>query len=102
MINCFQADAEKVENSLVLGLPVVVFCLSNILFSGIFLFFLNWQLAVLSCIGLTFCAITPANIARRATKEGYQLRQKEGRIASVIEENLLSRSVVKIFGLEQV
>lgn len=101
IINCFQADAEKVENSLVLGLPVVVFCLSNILFSGIFLFSLNWQLAVLSCIGLTFCAITPLNIARRATKQGYHLRQKEGHIASVIEENLLSQSVVKIFGLEK-
>ncbi|MEG4515584.1 MULTISPECIES: ABC transporter ATP-binding protein [unclassified Microcoleus] len=101
IINCFQADAEKVENSFILGLPVVIFCLSNILFSVIFLFSLNWQLAVLSCIGLTFCAIAPANVARRATKEGYHLRQKEGHIASVIEENLLSQPVVKIFGLEK-
>ncbi|MEG4334871.1 MULTISPECIES: ABC transporter ATP-binding protein [unclassified Microcoleus] len=101
IINCFQADAEKVENSFILGLPVVIFCLSNILFSVIFLFSLNWQLAVISCIGLTFCAIAPANVARRATKEGYHLRQKEGHIASVIEENLLSQPVVKIFGLEK-
>jgi ATP-binding cassette subfamily B protein len=75
--------------------------LSNILFSVIFLFSLNWQLAVLSCIGLTVCIIAPTGIVRRATKAGYHLRQKEGNIASVVEENILSQSVVKMFGLEK-
>ncbi|MFM6369728.1 MAG: ABC transporter transmembrane domain-containing protein, partial [Dolichospermum sp.] len=31
---------------------------------------------------------------------GYELREKEGYIASVIEENILSQPVIKIFGLE--
>jgi ATP-binding cassette subfamily B protein len=100
IVNCFLADVEKVENSLIFGL-IVILELSTILFSTIFLFSLNWQLAILSCIGLTFCIIAPDKIAQRATSYGYHLRQKEGHIASVVEENILSQSVVKLFGLSQ-
>ncbi|MDF5727790.1 MAG: ABC transporter ATP-binding protein [Rhizonema sp. PD38] len=100
IVNCFLADTEKLENSLSFGLSIVVLDLSNILFSAIFMFSLNWQLAVLSCIGLTFCTIAPAKIGRIATEESYGLRQKEGQIASVVEENILLQSVVKIFGLQ--
>ena len=102
IVNCLIADTQKVENGLItMGLTVVILELCNLLFSTIFLFFLNWQLAVLSCIGLTVCTIAPAKIASIATNAGYKLLQKEGEIASVVEENILSQTVVKIFGLEK-
>ncbi|MEG4113934.1 MULTISPECIES: ABC transporter ATP-binding protein [unclassified Microcoleus] len=101
IVNCLIADVQKVENGVItMGLTVVVLELSNFLFSLVFLFFLNWQLALLSLIGLTLCTIAPAKIACLATEVGYKLLQKEGQIASVIEENILSQTVVKIFGLE--
>ena len=101
IVNCLIADAQKVENGVItMGLTVVVLELCNLLFSILFLFFLNWQLALLSLIGLTICTIAPAKIASMATEVGYKLLQKEGQIASVVEENILSQTVVKIFGLE--
>ncbi|MCC3503540.1 MAG: ABC transporter ATP-binding protein [Microcoleus sp. PH2017_19_SFW_U_A] len=101
IVNCLIADVQKVENGVItMGLTVVVLQLSNFLFSMVFLFLLNWQLALLSLIGLTICTIAPAKIASLATEVGYKLLQKEGQIASVIEENILSQTVVKIFGLE--
>ncbi|MCT7978956.1 ABC transporter ATP-binding protein [Laspinema olomoucense] len=101
IVNCLIADVQKVENGVItMGLTVVVLELSNFLFSLAFLFLLNWQLALLSLIGLTLCTIAPIKIASLATEVGYKLLQKEGQIASVIEENILSQTVVKIFGLE--
>ena len=101
IVNCLIADVQKVENGVItMGLTVVVLELSNFLFSLVFLFLLNWQLALISLIGLTLCTIAPAKIASLATDAGYQLLQKEGKIASVVEENILSQTVVKIFGLE--
>ncbi|MEZ2276043.1 MAG: ABC transporter ATP-binding protein [Microcoleus sp.] len=101
IVNCLIADVQKVENGVItMGLTVVVLELSNFLFSMVFLFFLNWQLALLSLIGLTICTLAPAKIASLATEVGYKLLQKEGQIASVVEENILSQTVVKIFGLE--
>lgn len=101
IVNCLIADVQKVENGVItMGLTVVVLELSNFLFSLVFLFLLNWQLALLSLIGLTLCTIAPAKIASLATEVGYKLLQKEGQIASVVEENILSQTVVKLFGLE--
>lgn len=101
IVKCLMSDVQKVENGVItMGLTVVILVLCNLLFSIIFLFLLNWQLALLSLIGLTLCAIAPAKIASLATNAGYQLLQKEGQIANVVEENILSQAVVKIFGLE--
>ncbi len=101
IVKCLMSDVQKVENGVItMGLTVVILVLCNLLFSIIFLFLLNWQLALISLIGLTLCAIAPAKIASLATNAGYQLLQKEGQIANVVEENILSQTVVKIFGLE--
>jgi ATP-binding cassette subfamily B protein len=99
IVNCFSVDTEKVENSLNYGL-VMILELGSILFSAIFMFSLNWQLGLISCIGLTFCILAPAKIGQIATEQNYQLREQEGQIANVVQENILSQSVVKIFGLQ--
>jgi ATP-binding cassette subfamily B protein len=99
IVNCFSVDTEKVENSLNYGL-VMILELGSILFSAIFMFSLNWQLGLISCIGLTFCILAPAKIGQTATEQNYQLREQEGQIANVVQENILSQSVVKLFGLQ--
>jgi ATP-binding cassette subfamily B protein len=99
IVNCFSVDTEKVENSLNYGL-VMILELGSILFSAIFMFSLNWQLGLISCMGLTFCILAPAKIGQNATEQNYQLREQEGQIANVVQENILSQSVVKIFGLQ--
>ena len=99
VVNCFSADTEKVEKSLDYGM-ILILELGNILFSTIFILTLNWQLGIISCIGLTFCVIAPAKIGQKAIAQNYQLRNKQGEIANVIQENILSQSVVKLFGLQ--
>ena len=99
IVNCFSADTEKVENSLAYAL-ILILELGNILFAAIFMFSLNWQLGLISCIGLTFCTLIPAKLGKTATQQNYQLRDKQGEIANVVQENILSQSVVKIFGLQ--
>jgi ATP-binding cassette subfamily B protein len=100
IVNCFLADVEKVENAVIYGMTVIFSNITNILFSGTYLFYLNWQLAILSAVGLIICAFAPTVIIRYATELSFELRQKEGYIASVVEENILSQPVIKIFGLE--
>ncbi|MGB3190864.1 MAG: ABC transporter ATP-binding protein [Limnoraphis sp.] len=102
LVKCLISDVQKVENGLIsMGLTVVVLEISNILFASIFLFLLNWQLAIFTCIGLTICIIAPAPLAQIATSKGYYLLEKEGELANIVEENLLAQSVVKLFGMER-
>jgi ATP-binding cassette subfamily B protein len=99
IVNCFSADTEKLESSLYFGL-ILILELGSILFSAILMFCLNWQLGLISCIGLIFCILAPAKISQKATDQNYQLRDKQGQIANVVQENILSQSVVKLFGLQ--
>lgn len=99
IVNCFLADTEKVENSVTYAL-ILILELGNILFATIFLLSLNWQLGLISCIGLTFCTLTPAKMGQTATEQTYQLRDKQGQIANVVQENIVSQAVVKLFGLQ--
>jgi ATP-binding cassette subfamily B protein len=101
IVNCFIADVEKVETSIICGMTVIFLNIANIIFSGTYLFYLNWQLALLNAFGLVICAFAPTIIIGFATKAGYELRQREGYIASLIEENILSQPVIKTFGLEK-
>ncbi|MEG4453285.1 ABC transporter ATP-binding protein [Microcoleus sp. N9_A1] len=99
IVNCFSADTEQVENSLSYGF-ILVLELGSILFSAIFMFSLNWQLGLISCIGLTLCVLAPAKIGQTATEQNYKLRDKQGEIANAIQENIISQSVIKLFGLQ--
>ncbi|BAY29811.1 putative ABC transporter [Nostoc carneum NIES-2107] len=100
IVNCFVTDTEKVENSLQFGL-IMILELGSILFSAIFMFSLNWQLGIISLIGLTFCVLAPTKIGAIATNQTYELRDTQGQIANTIQENIISQTVIKLFGLQQ-
>ena len=51
-------------------------------------------------MGLLICGFAPTIIIQFATEAGYALRQKEGTIAGLLAENILSQPVIKIFSLE--
>jgi ATP-binding cassette subfamily B protein len=101
ILSCFLADAGTVEISLVTIVPNAVVGISNIVFSTVLLFSLDWRLATVSCIGVTGCFILPRFFFTKATNESYRMQQKEGRISSFIQEDLISQPIVKMFGLEQ-
>ncbi len=101
ILSCFLADAANVESSLVSIVPSAVVGLSNVVFSAILLFSLDLQLSVLTCIGFSASFILPRLVFAKATKEGYRQRQQEGQIGNVIQENLTSQVVIKMFGLEK-
>jgi len=100
IVSCFVADTEKVENSLQFGLSMILE-LCSILFSTIFMFALNWQLGIISLIGLTFCVLAPAKIGAITTNKNYQLRDAQGQIANIVQENIISQTVIKLFGLQK-
>jgi ATP-binding cassette, subfamily B, bacterial len=100
IVNCFSGDTEKIENSVTYAL-ILVLELGNILFATIFLLALNWQLGIISLIGLTFCVLAPAKIGAIATNQTYQLRDTQGQIANTVQENIISQTVIKLFGLQQ-
>lgn len=100
IVNRFLADTEKVEYCIIQGMTVIFLNITHIIFSGVYLFYLNWKLALFSSLGLIICTFAPTIAIRFATQPNYELRQKEGYLASIIEENIISQTVIKVLGLE--
>jgi ATP-binding cassette subfamily B protein len=100
IVNCFSADIETVENSLQFGLGIILE-IGSILFSAVLMLALNWQLGLISCIGLTFCVVAPAKIGKISAEKNYQLLDTQGQIANRVQENIISQTVIKIFGLQK-
>lgn len=101
LLNRFLSDATTIENSLVSALPAGLLGISTILLSGTLLFSLDWRLSSLGYLGLTICFLAPRSLSHRAAQETYHLRQREGMMASLLQETLEAHSVVRLFGLER-
>jgi ATP-binding cassette, subfamily B, bacterial len=101
ILNCFLSDAANIENSLITIVPYAIIGTGSIVISAIMLFSLHWQLAVFNIAGLLFCFAVPRFFMKNAVRRGFVLRQKEGRIAGRLQENLASHSIIRVFSLER-
>jgi ATP-binding cassette, subfamily B, bacterial len=100
ILNCFLSDASSIENTLVTVVPYVLIGTGSIIVSVCMLFSLHFKLAMLNIVGLAICFLVPRPLIKAAVKRGFVLRQKEGRIAGKLQENLVSHSVIRMFSLE--
>jgi len=67
--------------------------------SAVVLFLLDWRLAAVVAIGWPVAVVVPALLAPKATRAGTERRAGEGRLLSVVQENLQAQTLVKTFGL---
>ncbi|MFH1652332.1 MAG: ABC transporter transmembrane domain-containing protein, partial [Chloroflexota bacterium] len=74
-----------------------------VLFIGIavVLFFLNWQLALLSLSVLPFISFRTAVISRRLRRMWMKIQQAVGELGSIVQENLVGARVVRAFAREE-
>lgn len=101
ILNCFLGDSANIENGLTTVVPYALLGIGSIIVSVFLLFSLHWQLAVLNIAGLFICFLAPRFFMKSAIGRSFALREKEGRIAGRLQENLASHSIIRVFGLEK-
>jgi len=97
----FSTDLAAVENVLVIGMPTAFLAAANIVVATTVLFILEWKLALLLFIAMPFCLLGPRLLGPRALKTGYQMRQEQGVLTSMVSENLTAQRVIKAFSLQE-
>lgn len=98
----FSSDLTVVENAIVLALPSGVYSALGVVATALILFALEWRLALLSAIGIPLCLIGPKLIGARAQSAANEMREQQGALASLIQENVSAQAVVKSFGLQRI
>ncbi|MBK8262379.1 MAG: ATP-binding cassette domain-containing protein [Nannocystis sp.] len=95
----FSSDLSAVQNAVVLAVPdTILGFVGIVLYSGL-LFYLEWQLALISVLCLPLLLVGPRLIGPRAEAYSYKLREEEAKLQSQVQENINAQPVVRAFGL---
>ncbi|MFZ5865999.1 MAG: ABC transporter transmembrane domain-containing protein [Thermodesulfobacteriota bacterium] len=96
----FSSDMAAIESGLVIALPAGIIACGGILLSAGLLFKLEWRLASLAVLGLPLCFLGSSLLSGRAVQAGYRSKRQEGRLASIVQENINAQPLIKAFGLQ--
>lgn len=96
----FNSDLSVVENFLML-IPYGILSVLGLICNVIFLFVLQWKLALLATIALPLCLLGPKMLGTRASDKTLLLKETQAQIAEVVQENVSAQPVLKAFGLER-
>lgn len=97
----FSTDLAAVENVMIIGLPVGFIASANIVVSTVVLFVLEPRLATIVIVALPFCVLGPRILGPRAIDSGYRMRQEQGILTSMVQENFQAQRVIKAFSLQE-
>ncbi|MHB1456722.1 MAG: ABC transporter ATP-binding protein [Armatimonadota bacterium] len=78
----------------VISAPLTIIALS------IYIFFINWKLALISMIGLPLMSYVIIRIGRGMKEISEQLQSKLADVAAIVQETLSAVRIVKSFGME--
>ncbi len=93
-------DVENLQQTIVTGLVQVISDLFTILVVLGFMFYINWQLALVTTSTVPFIFIASWIFRRFARRTYLEIRKKIARLNAYMQENVTGMRVVQVFGRE--
>ena len=93
-------DVEKLQETIVSGVVQVINDLATVFVILAFMFYFNWQLALLMLAPLPLVLLTGIVFRKYAHKTYLEIRGRIARLNACIQENLSGMRIVKIFNRE--
>jgi ABC-type multidrug transport system fused ATPase/permease subunit len=100
MIARFTADIGTVETGLVTSFPFAIMALVEVLLSLGAAAYMSPTLALIGAAGLAISLVAPQPLHARAARSADALRNFEGQMTGVVQENLLGQEAVAAYGLK--
>lgn len=96
----FNADAGLIETGIILGVPMAVMGLVEVVASLAIMAWLHPVLFFIALFGITLSLLAPRLVHGRALDATFALRREEGRMAGFLQENISAHGMVKAYALE--
>jgi ATP-binding cassette, subfamily B, bacterial len=94
-------DVSAIENLILTGVTETAAQLAKIfLFAGV-LFYLSWQLALVSLAAVPVCWLATRFFSRRIKAASREVRQRSGSISALAEESLGNATLIQVYGRQQ-
>jgi ATP-binding cassette subfamily B protein len=95
----FNTDVNLIDTLLV-QLPIGIMFFLGVLLNAALLYYLNWQLALITTVGLPLALWLPNILSTRAETASYDLKTNLAGMTSVMQENIHAQVLVKAFNLQ--
>ena len=95
----FNTDVNMIDTLLV-QFPIGVMFFLGVLFNAALLYYLNWQLALITTVGLPLALWLPNILSTRAEAASYDLKTNQAGMTSIMQENIHAQVLVKAFNLQ--
>lgn len=92
------SDVEKIQQTIVSGVVDVIADLFTVTVVLGYMFFLNWQLALVTLIPVPFVFVSSMVFRNRAQKSFLEIRKKIATLGSFLQENITGMRLIQIFG----
>ncbi len=100
ILSRFSNDLNSVESAVINALPTAYMSITQILMSLVFLFALQWKLAMISVLGI-FLSFGAARLMEpKATAASYAAKEELGRNTTLVQENLNAPAIIRGFSLQ--
>ena len=99
LISRFTNDLNAIDRVVTSSLANVIQNAIIVVFSIGLLFYLEWHLALVTLAALPIVAVGPQIFGKKATVAGYERKQEEAAVTSLLQENIGAQKVIRIFGL---
>ncbi len=94
------SDSERVAELVTWGLLDMTWGIMNIISAMIFMFIINWQLAILVMISLPILLIVAIQFRRRILTQFREVRKMNSKITGAYNENITGVRIIKALGRE--
>jgi len=99
IVSRFSVDLAALENASIEAIYVFFFSCFNVLASLLLLFYIDWQLAALTLVGLVLSSMGPKRLSGQAEKKSYERKNQEGELNGFVQELLAALEVIHAFNL---
>lgn len=100
LISRVTSDIDAIQTFIVSGLLNISVNVLTLLAMVVVMFYINWQFALIALAVVPPLAVIVYTYTRRVKKLSREVRKKEGRMVSVVQEVITSMHVVKAFARE--
>ncbi|WP_373665295.1 Vitamin B12 import ATP-binding protein BtuD [Sporomusa silvacetica DSM 10669] len=102
ILSLFSNDLASIEYMINLAVPAGVAAFLSIVINTVIIFNLDWELALISSIGLLLCSLGTYIFNRRAFLANEHMKDMQASFLSRIEENINAQQLIKSFNLQNI
>jgi ATP-binding cassette, subfamily B, bacterial len=101
ILSHFAQDLSDIERVIVINLPMSIYYALLFIISAIFLYAIEWRIALATWIVLPIGSIGSHLFGEKANQSNYNKKKDESKVLSIVQETINAQAVIRTLGIQE-